>query len=96
MANQINLEGDQSQTGETQLGSGNFPFIADQCQQLISLLSTHAFSSDSCEGVHSANSAFTSTAASGKTCHVFQDCVSLSIKYSMVRLGFLILVLQIT
>ncbi|KAK7837678.1 disease resistance protein rpm1 [Quercus suber] len=32
--------------------------------QLISLLNTHAFSSDSCEGVHSANSAITSTTAS--------------------------------
>ena len=73
MANQISLEGDQSQIGETQLGSGNFPFTADQCQQLISLLNTHAFSSDSCEGVHSANSTITSTTASGNTCHVFQD-----------------------
>ena len=78
MANQISLEGDQSQIGETQLGSGNFPFTADQCQQLISLLNTHAFSSNSCEGVHSANFAITSTATSGKTCHMFQDCMSLS------------------
>ena len=75
MENQISLEGDQSQTGETQLGNGNFPFTVDQCQQLISILNTHAFSSDSCEGVHLANSAITSTAASGKTCHVFQDYV---------------------
>ena len=83
MANQTSLEGDQSQTGKTQLGSGNFPFTVDQCQQLISLFNTHAFSSDSCEGVHSANSTITSIAASGKTCHVFQDCVSLSMRHSI-------------
>ena len=81
MANQISLEGDQSQTGGTQLGSGNFPFTTDQCQQLISLLNTHAFSFDSCEGVHSANFAISSTTASGNTCHVFQDCMTLSMQH---------------
>ncbi|XP_065618325.1 uncharacterized protein LOC136062751 [Quercus suber] len=83
MANQISFEGDQSQTGETQLGNGNFPFTADQCQQLISLLNTHAFSSDSCEGVHSANSAIASTSASGNTCPVFQDCMTLNMQHSV-------------
>ena len=33
--------------------------------------------------VHSANSAITSIAASGNTCHVFQDCVSLSMQHSV-------------
>ena len=81
MANQISLEGDQSQTGEAQLSSGNFPFTFDQCQQLISLLNTYAFSYDSCEGVHSANSAITPTSTSSNTCHLFQDCISSNVQH---------------
>ena len=108
MANQISLEGDQSQTEETQLCSGNFPFTSEQCQQLISLLNTHAFSFGSCEGIHSANSAINPVATSGNTCLLFEECVFKHATFyvccqscdtkllSMMKLGFLILRLQIT
>ena len=75
MANQISLEGDQSQTEETQLCSGNFPFTSEQCQQLISLLNTHAFSFGSYEGIHSTNSAINLVATLGNTCLLFEECV---------------------
>ncbi|XP_075652640.1 uncharacterized protein LOC142623058 [Castanea sativa] len=48
MANQISLEGDQSQSED--LCNGNFPFTSRQCQQVISLVNTYAFASGSCEG----------------------------------------------
>ena len=42
MANQVVLDGEVSQS-EAASQSGSFPFTSEQCQQLLSLLSSHAF-----------------------------------------------------
>ena len=47
---------------------------------MISFLNTHAFSSGSCEGIHSANSAI-NVAASGNTCLLFEECMSLIMQH---------------
>ncbi|XP_023920081.1 uncharacterized protein LOC112031589 [Quercus suber] len=83
MANQISLEGDQSQSQFEDLCNGNFPFSSEQCQQLISLLNTHAFASGSCEGVHSANSTINLNLASGTSCNLFQENMYLSMQHSV-------------
>ncbi|XP_065617414.1 uncharacterized protein LOC136062367 [Quercus suber] len=57
--------------------------VSHQCQQLISLLNTHAFAFGSCEGVHSANSAINLNAASGTSCNLFQGSMCLSMQHSV-------------
>ena len=55
MANQVVLDGEASQS-EAASQSGSFPFTSEQCQQLLSLLSSHASSSSTNEAIHLANS----------------------------------------
>ena len=96
MANQVVLDGEASQS-EAASQSGSFPFTSEQCQQLLSLLSSHASSSSTNEAIHLANSAL-----SGISCASFQDSTCLNLKNSvftnnpsnkkniMRKLGFLI------
>ena len=56
MANQVTHHGEPSQS-EVASQSGSFPFISKQCQQLLSMLSSHASSSGTNDAIHLANSA---------------------------------------
>ena len=55
MANQVSLDSEPSQT-EAASQSGYFPFTSEQCQQLLSLLSSHASSFATTDAIHLANS----------------------------------------
>ena len=54
VANQVIFDGEN---GQSEAASSSFPFIVEQCQQLLSMLSSHASSSTSQDVVHAANSA---------------------------------------
>ena len=77
MANEVSLNGASGQSkAASQLGS--FPFTSEQCQQLLSLLSSHASSSTTLDAIHLANSALL-----GISCASFQDSTCLSLKNSI-------------
>ena len=77
MANQVTHDGEPSQS-KVASQSGSFPFISKQCQQLLSMLSSHASSSGTNDAIHSANSALL-----GISCAFFQDFVCLNLKNSI-------------
>ena len=78
MANEVSLNGASGQSkAASQLGS--FPFTSEQCQQLLSLLSSHASSSTTPDAIHLANSALL-----GISCASFQDSTCLSLKNSIL------------
>ncbi|XP_075654682.1 uncharacterized protein LOC142624823 [Castanea sativa] len=77
MANQVSLDGEPGHF-EAASQSGSFPFTIEQCQQLLSLLSSHASSSATTDAIHSANSAL-----SGISCASFLDSACLSLKNSI-------------
>ena len=54
-----------------------------QCQQLISMLNSHVFSSGSNDSMHSANFAINPNALSGISCDLFQDSMCLSMQHSI-------------
>ena len=64
VANQVIFDGEN---GQFEAASSSFPFIAEQCQQLLSMLSFHASSSTNQDVVYAANSAF-----SGISCAFFR------------------------
>ena len=76
-ANQVSLDGDSGQCEATSQ-SGSFPFTSEQCQQLLSLLSSHASSSTTSDAIHSANSALLVIFYAS-----FQDPTCLSLKNSI-------------
>ena len=75
VANQVIFYGEN---GQFEAASSSFPFTAEQCQQLLSMLSSHASSSTSQDVVHAANSAL-----SGISCASFQDSICLNLKNSI-------------
>nr|XP_023873300.1 uncharacterized protein LOC111985884 [Quercus suber] len=77
VANQVTFDGEIDQS-EAASQSGSFPFTPEQCQQLLSMLSSHASSSNAKDAIHAANSAL-----SGIACASFQDFVSLNLKISI-------------
>ena len=77
MANQVCLNGDSGQS-ENASQPGSFPFTSKQCQQLLSLLISHASSSATPNAIHSTNSAL-----SGIFCVSFQDSTCLSLNNSI-------------
>ena len=77
MTNQVTLDGEPSQSEATSQ-SGSFPFTSEQCQQLLSMLSSHASSSGTNDAIHLANSAL-----SGISCASFQDSICFNLKNSV-------------
>ena len=71
VANQVIFDGEN---GPSEAASSSFPFTPEQCQQLLSMLSSHASSSTSQDVVHATNSAL-----SGISCASFQDSICLSL-----------------
>jgi len=77
MANQVTLDGEPGQFEATSQ-SAYFPFTSEQCQQLLSMLSSLASSSGTNDAIHLANSALP-----GISCASFQDSVCLNLKNSV-------------
>ena len=77
MANQVVLDGEPGQS-EAALQSGSFPFTSEQCQQLLSILNSHASTSGTGDAIHSANSAL-----SGISYASFPDSICLNLKNSV-------------
>ena len=74
MAKQVTLDGEPGQSEATSQ-SAYFPFTSEQCQQLLSMLSSHASSSGTNDAIRLANSAL-----SGISCAFFQNSVCLNLK----------------
>ena len=74
MANQVGLDGEPGQS-EAALQSGSFPFTSEQCQQLLSMLNSHASTFGTGDAIHSANSFL-----SGISCASFPDSICLNLK----------------
>ena len=77
MANQVILDGEPGQS-EAASQSGSFPFTSEQCQQLLSMLSSHASSSSTNDAIHSTN-----LALSGIASDSFHDSIYLTLKNSV-------------
>ena len=77
MANQMVLDGESGQS-KAALQSSSFPFTSEQCQQLLSMLSSHTSTSGTSDAIHSTNSAL-----SGISCASFQDSICLIMKNSV-------------
>ena len=75
MANQVIFD---DENGQCEAASSSFPFTAEQCQQLLSMLSSHASSSTNQDVLHAANSAL-----SGISYASFQDSIYLNLKNSI-------------
>ena len=75
MANQVIFD---DENGQCEAASSSFPFTAEQCQQLLSMLSSHASSSTSQDVVHAANFALSSISYAS-----FQDSIYLNLKNSI-------------
>ena len=58
-----------------------------QCQQLVSMLDSHVFSSGSNDSMHLANSAINLNALSGISCDLFQDSMCLSMQHSVFAIN---------
>ena len=77
MVNQVILDSDPGQS-DAASQSSSFPFTSEQCQQLLSMLSSHASSFGTNDAIHSINSAL-----SGISYASFQDSVCLNLKNSV-------------
>ncbi|XP_023900878.1 uncharacterized protein LOC112012717 [Quercus suber] len=77
IANQVTFDGEAGQS-EAASQSSSFPFTPEQCQQLLSMLSSHASSSNTQDAIHATNSAL-----SGISCASFQDSINLNLKNSV-------------
>ena len=77
VANQVTFDGEIGQS-EVASQSSSFPFTPEQCPQLLSMLSSHASSSNTQDAIHAANATL-----SGISCASSQDSTSLNLKNSI-------------
>ena len=82
MANQVIVEGDQCQS-KIAHQKNPFPFTSEQCQQLTSMLNSHAFQFGYNNTVHTTNFSINPNNLSGISCDPFQESKCLTRQYSI-------------